>query len=179
MAHSPAAQHAPLFICVCCGAVMSVLGLEFFWLLLAICLWRKERERERERFCHYRLTAKLCLGCCGNKTLDTSRWIQIYQTVRWKQGSNFVITPVIKEDSCCSVLVAGWFGYLLTVFVMYRFKLQMQTRGRMAEFCTGSSLVNAAHGLFARDWTIKHIWLIQSFKMGDKKKISKKECHWF
>ena len=41
MAHSAAAQHAALFICVHCGAVLSVLGLGF-WLLLAICL----RERE-------------------------------------------------------------------------------------------------------------------------------------
>lgn len=40
MALSPAAQHAPLFISVCSGAMLSALGLGF-WLLLAFCL--KER----------------------------------------------------------------------------------------------------------------------------------------
>lgn len=42
MAHSPAAQHAPLFICVRCGAMLSALGLGF-WPLLAISLWQSER----------------------------------------------------------------------------------------------------------------------------------------
>lgn len=47
MAHSPAAQHAPLFICVCCGAVMSVLGLG---LLAAFWPSACDRKKERERF---------------------------------------------------------------------------------------------------------------------------------
>lgn len=61
MAHSPAAQHAPLFICVRCGAVMSVLGLGLlaaFW--PSACDRQKERERE---VLHDRPTAKLCRGC--------------------------------------------------------------------------------------------------------------------
>lgn len=42
------------------------------WVFGCFCLSACDTERERDKFCHYRLTAKLCRGCCGNKTLGTS-----------------------------------------------------------------------------------------------------------
>lgn len=44
----------------------------------------------------------------------------------------------------CSCEVILWKYRLSACVCLHRFKLQMQTRGRMAEFCTGSWLVSAA-----------------------------------
>lgn len=73
IAHSPAAQRASLFILVCCGAMLSVLWWGFFSCLF-VYFWLSacDRERERKRLRHCRLTAKLCWGCCGNKMLKAS-----------------------------------------------------------------------------------------------------------
>lgn len=61
-----------IYLCVLWSrAVCAGFGFSgCFWL----SAWDREREneRERKRFCHYRLTAKPCWGCCGNKTLGTS-----------------------------------------------------------------------------------------------------------
>lgn len=45
-AHSPAAQHASLFILVCCGAMLSVLWWVFFCLFVYFWLSAYDRERE-------------------------------------------------------------------------------------------------------------------------------------
>lgn len=200
----------------CCLCRVWVFGC--FW--LSACDGEREAERKRargrERFCHYRLSARQCWGCCGNKTLGNSgcvvneeririypsvyrnQWINknvygmYYHVTLWgwthfrgKQWTFNWTTDSLEPRSTaqfshndiflqsplsdckmrtgrflftyCRFGVRVKFLYVKTLLVcLYRFKLQMQTRGRMAEFCTGSSLVSAAvlpgqpmhHGLF-------------------------------
>lgn len=106
MAHSPAAQHAPLFIRVRHGAVMSVPSLRGFFCVCALGYLPVTKRKRGERFHFDRFSAELGWSCDSNKSSVWEPQVSLFFIIIIKQKINTKCVKYVKYDTSLLELFA-------------------------------------------------------------------------